>query len=367
MLAVGLLVAGVALPALATAVTRRSAAEVAPLRGALAADAIDLTHGAADLAAFGATGAALRAAGGRAAGWPGWTAARRQPGSRVDAAGVLAAGATAAAVVRGRARRRRGGVLVGVLAVGAAGRGRGGAGPGRGGPAVDAAAGRPAPGSPTCSTPARGRRRGRHRGRPRRTVTPARGPALRGVTVRYRAGAAPALDGVDLDLPAGTPGRGRRPQRRRQEHAGRRADRRVRPPPAGSPSTGDLSAYAAGGAAPRGRRAARRRVRVPRHRAGEPAARPGRRGRRRAGRARPPPPGCWTGYATSPTAGTRSSARTAGSSPAGSGSGCARPGAAGRAAGAAARRADRRPGPGRRRRGARLRARRHPAPGTRCC
>lgn len=54
-LAVGLLVAGVALPALATAVTRRSAAEVAPLRGALATDAIDLTHGAADLAAFGAT------------------------------------------------------------------------------------------------------------------------------------------------------------------------------------------------------------------------------------------------------------------------------------------------------------------------
>ncbi|MFD1325361.1 thiol reductant ABC exporter subunit CydC, partial [Micromonospora sonneratiae] len=40
-LAVGLLIAGVALPAAATALTRRTADRVAPLRGALATDAVD--------------------------------------------------------------------------------------------------------------------------------------------------------------------------------------------------------------------------------------------------------------------------------------------------------------------------------------
>ncbi|MEU8191849.1 thiol reductant ABC exporter subunit CydC, partial [Micromonospora carbonacea] len=65
-LALGLLVAGVALPLAATALTRHAADQVAPLRGALATDAVDLTHGAADLAAFGATGHALAAADDRA-------------------------------------------------------------------------------------------------------------------------------------------------------------------------------------------------------------------------------------------------------------------------------------------------------------
>src|SRR5690606_14409021 len=46
----GLLVAGAGLPALAAAPPRRAADQVAPLRGALATDAVDLTHGAADLA-----------------------------------------------------------------------------------------------------------------------------------------------------------------------------------------------------------------------------------------------------------------------------------------------------------------------------
>ena len=82
MLAVGLLVAGVALPVLATALTRRAADEVAPMRGALATDAVDLTHGAADLAAFGATGQALRAATRAPTGWPGWNAGSPRPASR---------------------------------------------------------------------------------------------------------------------------------------------------------------------------------------------------------------------------------------------------------------------------------------------
>ncbi|SCG34315.1 hypothetical protein GA0070619_0016 [Micromonospora zamorensis] len=98
-LAVGLLVAGVALPALATAVTRRSASQVAPLRGALATDAIDLTHGAADLAAFGATDVTLRAAAQRARRLARLERRLAATGFAVDAAGVLTAGLTAAAVV----------------------------------------------------------------------------------------------------------------------------------------------------------------------------------------------------------------------------------------------------------------------------
>ena len=83
-LAVGLLVAGVALPALADrGDPAQRGRRVAPLRGALAADAVDLTHGAADLAAFGAyrAGAAAAPTAG-ARGWPGWNAGWPPPGSR---------------------------------------------------------------------------------------------------------------------------------------------------------------------------------------------------------------------------------------------------------------------------------------------
>ncbi|MDG9673015.1 thiol reductant ABC exporter subunit CydC [Micromonospora sp. DH14] len=198
-LAVGLLVAGVALPALATAVTRRSAAEVAPLRGALATDAIDLTHGAADLAAFGATEGALRAAEQRAHRLARLERRLAATGFAVDAAGVLTAGATAAAVVLAALAADVPGVLVGVLAVGAlaavevtlalvtAARQWTQLRPGltRVADLLDA--------EPPTAPPATGR-------------TDLTGPhELRfvDVTVRYRAGAAPALDGVSLDLPAG--------------------------------------------------------------------------------------------------------------------------------------------------------------------
>ncbi|MFI2649324.1 thiol reductant ABC exporter subunit CydC [Micromonospora fulviviridis] len=197
-LAVGLLVAGVALPVLAAGLTRRAADEVAPLRGALAADAVDLTHGAADLAAFGATGAALAAAearGGRLARLERRLAAT---GFAVDAAGVLVGGLTAAAVVVVALRAGVGGVLVGVLAVGSlatvevalalvgAARQRTQLRAGLARVAdLLADAGEPAPAAPAEPAP------GGHDVR------------FEGLTVRYREGAAPALAGVDLDLPAG--------------------------------------------------------------------------------------------------------------------------------------------------------------------
>ncbi len=198
-LAIGLLVAGVALPALATRLTRRAADEVAPLRGALAVDAVDLTHGAADLAAFGATGAALAAAesrGGRLARLERRLAAT---GFAVDATGVLVGGLTAAAVVAVALRAGVGGVLVGVLAVGslaavevalalvAAARQRAQLRTGLA-RVADLLAEPAATAPPASAAGARDRR-------------PRRGFA--DVTVRYRAGAAPALAGFDLDLPAG--------------------------------------------------------------------------------------------------------------------------------------------------------------------
>lgn len=197
-LAVGLLVAGVALPALAAGLTRRAADEVAPLRGALAVDAVDLTHGAADLAAFGATGTALAAAETRAGRLARLERRLAATGFAVDAAGVLVGGLTAAAAVVVALRAGVGGVLVGVLAVGtlaavevalalvgaARQRTQLRAGLARVADLLTGA-GEPAPTAPA------GPAAGGHDVR------------FAGVTVRYREGAAPALAGVDLDLPAG--------------------------------------------------------------------------------------------------------------------------------------------------------------------
>ncbi|MGC4858048.1 thiol reductant ABC exporter subunit CydC [Micromonospora sp. DT41] len=205
-LAVGLLVAGVALPALATAVTRRSAAEVAPLRGALATDAVDLTHGAADLAAFGATDTALRAAADRAGRLARLERRLAATGFAVDAVGVLVAGSTAAAVVLVALAADVRGVLVGVLAVGSLA-------------AVEVALALVAaarqwtqlrPGLARVATLLDAEA---PTSRPVDAVTAgAEGDAAPDVphelrftdlTVRYRAGAAPALDRLNLDLPAG--------------------------------------------------------------------------------------------------------------------------------------------------------------------
>ncbi|MFR9776984.1 thiol reductant ABC exporter subunit CydC [Micromonospora sp. MS34] len=202
-LAAGLAVAGVALPALAAGLTRRAADEVAPLRGALAVDAVDLTHGAADLAAFGATGTALAAAEGRARRLARLERRLAATGFAVDAAGVLVSGLTAAAVVVVALRAGVGGVLVGVLAVGTlaaveialalvgAARQRAQLRTGLARVAALLTGPEPSPAGPATAEPA--------------AEATAAGHDVRfdGVTVRYRPGAAPALDGVDLDLPAG--------------------------------------------------------------------------------------------------------------------------------------------------------------------
>ncbi|OWV08565.1 thiol reductant ABC exporter subunit CydC [Micromonospora wenchangensis] len=207
-LAVGLLVAGVALPVLATALTRRAADEVAPLRGALATDAVDLTHGAADLAAFGATDQALRAATRRADRLARLERRLAATGFAVDAAGVLVAGLTAAGVVLAALRADVSGVLVGVLAVGTlaaveialalVGAARQHtqlrAGLARVAALLDDAPTADADGDPGAGS---GRRPTPEPG------TEAADVRFEGVVVRYREGAAPALAGFDLDLPAG--------------------------------------------------------------------------------------------------------------------------------------------------------------------
>ncbi|MGR6317168.1 thiol reductant ABC exporter subunit CydC [Micromonospora soli] len=227
-LAAGLLVAGVALPALATVLTRQAADQVAPLRGALAVDAIDLTHGAADLAAFGATGTALAAAEGRARRLARLERRLAATGFGVDAAGVLVGGLTAAAVVAVALRAGVGGVLVGVLAVGTlaaveislalvgAARQRTQLRAGLARVAAlltgaEAAPTGPAPAGRTTGPIPAGATAGPNLAA-RATAGPAAvtgavaaGPDVRfdQVTVRYREGAPPALDGVSLDLPAG--------------------------------------------------------------------------------------------------------------------------------------------------------------------
>ncbi|MFF5215559.1 thiol reductant ABC exporter subunit CydC [Micromonospora sp. NPDC000442] len=213
-LAAGLLVAAVALPALATALTRRAGAEVAPLRGALATDAVDLTHGAADLAAFGATSDALAAAGRRARRLARLERRLAALGFAVDAAGVLVAGLTAGAVVYVALGTGVDGVLVGVLAVGTlaaveialalVGAARQWTGLRSG---LARVAQLLAPGDADSGTARTSTDRGaadaaslRDAGR---AVESAPAVRFEGVTVRYRIGAPAALDGFDLELPPG--------------------------------------------------------------------------------------------------------------------------------------------------------------------
>ncbi len=199
-LALGLLVAGVLLPVAAVALTRRTADRMAPIRGELAADAIDLTHGAADLAAYGATGDALAAASARADELARLERRLALTGWAVDGAGVLVSGLTAAAVLAAALRTDASGAEVGVLAVGTLA-------------AVEA----------TLALVVSARQWAQLRGGLARVAEllsapslsdappgPARdvpdhgaGLVLHDVVVRYRAGDAPALDGVDLALPAG--------------------------------------------------------------------------------------------------------------------------------------------------------------------
>ena len=261
-LGAGLLIAGLVLPVAAVALTRRTADRMAPLRGELAADAIDLTHGAADLAAFGATGDALTAASARAGELARLERRLALTGWAVDGAGVLVSGLTSAAVLATALRSGASGAEVGVLAVGSlatveatlalvvsarqwaqlrggltrvaelldapsvttdpAGTGPAGTGPAT----IDAIATGPAPSGfvttgsvAATSVAADPVATGPVTAGPVTTGPVTDGPVtgapvvngpvsgggleLRDVVVRYRDGDAPALDGVDLAIPPG--------------------------------------------------------------------------------------------------------------------------------------------------------------------
>jgi ATP-binding cassette subfamily C protein CydC len=195
-LAAGLALAAVALPLLTVRLTRRTADLVAPLRGALAADTVDLTHGAADLAAFGQT----RAAVGRAVEQATALAAAERRlallGGAADAAGLAVSGATTAAVVAVALAADVRGVLVGVLAVGTLA-------------AVESVLALVAAARRWAEIRVSLARLSAHLvaavvppvGTEQRDVTGY--VSLRGVSVRYRDGAPPALSGLDLEVPPG--------------------------------------------------------------------------------------------------------------------------------------------------------------------
>ncbi|MEV0196247.1 thiol reductant ABC exporter subunit CydC [Nonomuraea sp. NPDC050691] len=116
-LAAGLTVAGVLLPALTAAAARRWSARIAPARAALAGSVADLVHGSADLAAYGAEDRALTTA--LAADEDLAALERRQ--ARVHAvalaAGTLVQGLTVAAVVLLAQGADAGSVATAVLAL----------------------------------------------------------------------------------------------------------------------------------------------------------------------------------------------------------------------------------------------------------
>ncbi|NUO56069.1 MAG: ATP-binding cassette domain-containing protein, partial [Hamadaea sp.] len=230
-LAVGLLICGLLLPALAARMTSAAGAELAPLRASYAVATIDLVHGAADLAAYGARASFEQAAAATAADLATVEKrlARRSLG--VDLLGSLVIAATAAGVVLAALARDVPGVWIGVLAVGtlaageialslvAAARKRA---------EISGALARlrpllaPAPPAPTAAPAARAdkqqitvthaseaqdhmRNRDLQRTETAETaVSEPRELRLDDVTVRYREGGVPALAGFSLTLPPGS-------------------------------------------------------------------------------------------------------------------------------------------------------------------
>ncbi len=117
-LAVGLVLAGAALPAAAAWLVRRSADRVAPLRGDLTADAVDLTQGAAELAAFGATGRMLQRAARHGARLARVENRLGAADAALTAVGTLLAGGTAAAVLMAAVHSNVDGPMAATLAIG---------------------------------------------------------------------------------------------------------------------------------------------------------------------------------------------------------------------------------------------------------
>ncbi len=95
----GMLLAGLALPSAAYALTRRAGRQLAPARAAQAATSLDVVYGAADLAAFGATPAALARARESAGVLSRLERSAGRRGAGVGAIGALLPGVTALAVL----------------------------------------------------------------------------------------------------------------------------------------------------------------------------------------------------------------------------------------------------------------------------
>jgi ATP-binding cassette, subfamily C, bacterial CydC len=190
----GLLLAGLVLPVTSYALARRAGTRVATARGAYAAATVDVLAGAADLAAFGATGAALTEADGQARRLARLERTAGTAGSAVGAVAALVPGATAVTICLLVVHSGLS-IVLGVVALAALA-------------TVEAVV-------PLTGAAARlaGLRGGLTRvGELTRgsgavldeTAHP--GPVdvvLREVTVRYAADREPALDGLDLTLPYG--------------------------------------------------------------------------------------------------------------------------------------------------------------------
>jgi ATP-binding cassette subfamily C protein CydC len=190
-LAAGIAVTAIVVPALAYLLGRGAGGALAAARGALTVAGIDLTHGAADLLAYGAAPAALEQAGQRAA-----AVARLERRSATLAAGLAALaallpGSTALATLL--VARPTGGTaaVIGIVALGAV-----------------TAMTPLAPAAGRLAELGGGLRRIREllAAAPVPTDPPATTPVdvrLRDAVVRRRLSGPPALDHVDLDLPAG--------------------------------------------------------------------------------------------------------------------------------------------------------------------
>jgi ATP-binding cassette subfamily C protein CydC len=190
-LAVSLVAAGIAGPLLGYRLSERTGRRLAAARADVATAAVDLARGAPDLLAYGAAGGALARAG-RHADTVARLERRTATGAAALAAGTgLLPGFTALATV---AVARPGGAVGAVLGVVALG-------------AVEAMAGLSAA-APRFAEYRAGLARVRALlASPPAAVPPAAAGTvdvrLRGAVVRYRVTGPPALDGVDLDLPAG--------------------------------------------------------------------------------------------------------------------------------------------------------------------